>query len=89
MSLSASERQVLIDLIGAVRTLATNVLAVHLQLGAVRTLLDSKGTLTNVELSAAMTELSARAAFDEVTNPDMPSTNEVFDELLRRLEQDL
>ena len=46
MTLDASERAVLTDLIGALRTLANQVLIVHLQLGAVRAFLARKGAVT-------------------------------------------
>ena len=86
MPLDASERQVLADLISAVRTLATHLLGLHLQLGAVRALLARKGTITNAELTAALAELGAVTAVDELTNPAAPGAEEVFDDLLRRLE---
>jgi hypothetical protein len=87
MSLDAGERQVVIDLIGAVRTLATQVLRLHLQLGAVRALLARKGIVTEAELNAAVAELGAITTFDELTNPEAPGVDEVFDDMMRRLER--
>ena len=79
------EREVLTDLIGSVRTLAQQTLTLHLQLGAVRILLARKGTITNAELSAIMTELGVMTSIEELTAADAPPPDEVFDELLRRL----
>jgi hypothetical protein len=81
------ERQVLFDLISGVRTLANQILAVHLQLGALRTLLARQGTITTAELDAIMTELGALTAFDELSAEGAPGPDEVFDDLLRRLDR--
>jgi hypothetical protein len=81
----SEERQVLLDLIGSVRTLAKQTLALHLQLGAVRTLLARKGTITNAELEAASSELGAMTVVDELRLGGAPGPDEVFDDLLRRL----
>ena len=81
----ADEREVLIDLIGSVRTLAKHTLSLHLQLGAIRALLERKGTITDAELSAVVAELGAITAIDEFTTPGAPSPDAVFDEMLRRL----
>jgi ribosome-associated translation inhibitor RaiA len=83
MTLSANEREVVSDLIGSVRTLAAHLMAVHLQLGAVRTLLARKGTISDAEVQAAFAELNVVASAEEVLN--LTSTDAVFDELLERL----
>jgi len=85
--LDAREREVLADLIGAVRSLAAHVLTLHLQLGAVRTLLARTGTLSEAELSATLTELEAISSTDELLSADRPSLDEIFESLLRRLQQ--
>jgi hypothetical protein len=85
--LSAYEREVLIDLISAVRTLTSHVLTLHLQLGAMRTLLIRNGTISSTALEAALSELGALASIDQLTNPDAPGTDEIFDAMLRRLEE--
>ena len=54
MPLDTSEREVLIDLIGMVRSLAEQTLTLHLQLGAVRTLLARKGAISETEFSAVL-----------------------------------
>jgi hypothetical protein len=87
MPLDASEREILADLIGAVRTLATQVLTLHLQLGAVRTILARKGTISEAELSAALTELDAVTSANELLDRDTPSVEELFADLVRRLER--
>ena len=83
--MTSSDREVLTDLIGSVRTLAKHTLTLHLQLGAVRTLLARKGTITNAELDAVLNELGAMTAIADVTSGGAPDPDEVFDELLRRL----
>jgi hypothetical protein len=83
MALSADERAILSDLMGSVRTLAAHVLTLHLQLGAVRTLLSRKGMISDPEVQAAFAELNVVASAEEVLN--LTSTDAVFDELLERL----
>jgi hypothetical protein len=83
MTLTADEREIISDLIGSVRTLAAHVMTLHLQLGAVRTLLARKGTITDAEVQAAFAELNVVASAEEVL--DLTSTDAVFDELLERL----
>jgi hypothetical protein len=56
----------------------------HLQLGAVRTILARKGTLSEAELSATWARLEAISAADEIVSND--SVDETFDRLLRRVE---
>lgn len=86
MTLDASERTVLTDLIGAVRTLANQLLVVHLQLGAVRAILARKGTVTEVEVDAALRTLDAASVTGELLS-GRPTIDETFADLLRRLQQ--
>ncbi|HEX2440337.1 MAG TPA: hypothetical protein VHT71_18640 [Methylomirabilota bacterium] len=83
MALSVPEREVFSDLIAAVRTLAAHVMTVHLQLGAVRTLLASKGTISDAEVQAAFAQLNVVASAEEVVS--LTSTDALFDELVERL----
>jgi hypothetical protein len=83
--LDSSDREVLVDLIESVRTLAAQVLTLHLQVGAMRALLARKGTLSESELAAAFAELEASASADALLDEAAPDVNEVFDDLLRRL----
>jgi hypothetical protein len=83
MALSATEREIVSDLIASVRTLAAHVITLHLQLGAVRTLLARKGTISDAEVQAAFAELNVVASAQEVVN--LTSTDAVFDELVERL----
>jgi hypothetical protein len=86
MAMDASEREVFVDLIRSVRTLATQVLTLHLQLGAMRTLLVRKGTLAETELTAVLDRLEASSAADALVDQTAPDVDEVFRDLLRRLE---
>jgi hypothetical protein len=83
MPMDASEREIIADVISSVRTLAAHVMTLHLQLGAVRTLLARKGTISDAEVQAAFAELNVVASAEEVLN--LTSTDAVFDELLERL----
>jgi hypothetical protein len=83
MALSAVEREVISDIISSVRTLAGHVMTLHLQLGAVRTLLARKGTISDAEVQAAFAELNVVASTEEVLS--FTSTDAVFDEILERL----
>ena len=83
--MDSAEKEVLTDLIEAVRTLAKQTLSLHLQLGAVRTLLARKGTITSAELSLVLTELNAMTTLDELTAADAPDPDVIFDGLLSRL----
>jgi hypothetical protein len=83
MPLDASEREITADLISAVRTVAAHVMTLHLQLGAVRTLLARKGTISDAEVQAAFAELNVVASAEEVLS--LTSTDAVFDELVERL----
>jgi hypothetical protein len=77
------EKEVLADLIEAVRTIAQQTLSLHLQLGAVRTLLARNGIISNAELRSVLTELNAMTALDEIAEADVaPHPDEVFDRLL-------
>jgi hypothetical protein len=83
MALSVDEREIISDLIASVRTLAGHLMTLHLQLGAVRTLLARKGTISDAEVQAAFAELNVVASTEEVLS--FTSTDAVFDELLERL----
>ena len=85
MPMAPSEREVVADLIGTVRTLAKHILILHLQLGAVRAILARKGTVTEAEVSTALSELDAVSVAGELLS-DRPSVEQVFADLLRRLE---
>jgi hypothetical protein len=78
-----SEREIVADVINVVRTLAAHVMTLHLQLGAVRTLLARKGTISDAEVQTAFAKLNVVASAEEVLN--LTSTDAVFDELLERL----
>jgi hypothetical protein len=81
------EKEVLADLIEAVRTIAPQTVSLYLQLGAVRTLLARNGTISNAELRSLLTELNAMIALDEIAAADVaPDPDEVFDRLLSRLQ---
>jgi hypothetical protein len=83
MAWSADERELVSDLIGSLRTLAAHVITLHLQLGAVRTLLARKGTISDAEVQAAFAELNVLVSTEETLS--LTSTDAVFDELLERL----
>jgi hypothetical protein len=83
MAFDATEREIVSDLIRSVRTLAAHVMTLHLQLGAVRTLLARKGTISDAEVQAAFAELNIVASAEEVL--DLTSADTVFDELVERL----
>jgi len=83
MPMNASERELIADVISSVRTLAGHVMTLHLQLGAVRTLLARKGTISDAEVQAAFAELNVVASAEEVLN--FTSSDALFDELLERL----
>jgi hypothetical protein len=83
MAWSADERELVSDLIGSLRTLAAHVITLHLQLGAVRTLLARKGAISDAEVQAAFAELNVLASTEEILS--LTSTDAVFDELLERL----
>jgi hypothetical protein len=78
------EREVVVDLIESVRRLANQVLTLHLQLGAVRTILARKGAMSEAELSATLAQLETISTADEILSND--SVDETFDRLLRRVE---
>ena len=75
----------MIDLIGSVRSLARQVLTLHLQLGAVRTILARKGAMSEAELSATLNRLEAVASVEEYMSNDR--VDDMFDELLQRIQQ--
>ena len=82
--MDSREREVVVDLIESVRRLANQVLTLHLQLGAVRTILARKGTMTETEFSATLAQLETISTADEILSND--SVDETFDRLLRRVE---
>jgi len=83
--MDSADREVLVDLIAAVRTVAKHTLTLHLQIAAVRTLLERRGAITNSEFNAVLTELGTMTAIDEFTTPGAPHPDEIFEGLLRRL----
>ena len=83
--MDAREREVIVDLIESVRSLASQVLTLHLQLGAVRTILARKGTLSEAEVSATLAKLEVVSSADEFLSND--SVDEMFDGLVRRVQQ--
>jgi hypothetical protein len=83
--MDALEREVMIDLIGSVRSLARQVLTLHLQLGAVRTILARKGTMSEAELSATLTRLEAVTSVEELMSNDR--VDEIFDDLIERVQK--
>jgi hypothetical protein len=83
MALTADEREIVSDLVHAVRTLAAQVMTLHLQLGAVRALLARKGTISDAEVQAAFAELNVVASAEELLS--LTSTDATFDALLERL----
>ena len=66
------------------RRLANQVLALHLQLGAVRTILARKRALSEAELSTTLAQLETISTADEIVGND--SVDETCDRLLRRVE---
>jgi hypothetical protein len=86
MTLNAGEREVFVDLIRAVQTLAQQILTVHLQLGAVRAHLARKGIVTESEVRTALSELGAVSSAGELLGT-IPTTEEFFANLLRRLQE--
>src|SRR5215813_3412380 len=84
MPMDAREKELIIDLIGSVRRLAAQMLTVHLQLGAVRTILGRQGTLSETEFESTFEQLQAVSEADAVVSGN--SVNELFDELLERLQ---
>jgi hypothetical protein len=80
------EKEVLADLIEAVRTLAQQTLSLHLQLGALRTLLARNSTINIAELHSLLNDLNTMTALDEIAEADVvPPPDEVFNRLLSRL----
>ena len=61
--MDASEREILTDLIGAVRPLAAQTLTLHLQPGAVRTIPVRNGTISEAEFTVTLTKLEAVSSF--------------------------
>jgi hypothetical protein len=86
MPLNSSERELVADIIGSVRTVATQLISVHLQLGAIRSLLIRNGTITEAEYAAAVTALEATSATDELLSRGSATVEAAFEEMLLRLE---
>jgi hypothetical protein len=53
----------------------------------VRTILARKGTMSEAEFGATLTELETVSSADALLRRDGPSIDEVFDRLLRQLQQ--
>jgi hypothetical protein len=85
--LIAEEREVLIDVIRTVRRVTAHVLTLHIQLGAVRTVLARKGTVSESEFNGAFLELDALSAADEAIDAAAPTVDTLFADLLSRLER--
>jgi hypothetical protein len=83
--MDALEREITSDLIESVRSLARQVLTLHLQLGAVRTILARKGTMSEAEFSATLTRLEAVTSVEEYMSNDR--IDDTFDELLQRIQK--
>jgi hypothetical protein len=83
--MDAREREVVADLIESVRSLASQTLTLHLQLGAVRTILARKGTMSEAELSATLTRLEAVTSVEELMSNDR--VDEIFDDLIERVQK--
>jgi hypothetical protein len=86
MPLDMAEREILAQVIRAVQTLAQQLPIVHLQLGAVRSILARKGTITETEFRAALSQLDSMSLTGELLGI-VPTTEEFFADLLRRLEE--
>ena len=86
MALNTTERDVVQTLIASVRTIAVQLISLHLQLGAMRSLFAKKHMMTDDEFHAAFAELEASGSLEERLQ-DFPDVMEdVFEELLRRLQ---
>jgi hypothetical protein len=86
MALDPTEREVVASLIGSVRTVAAQLVSLHLQLGAMRSLLAKKQMMTDDEFHAAFAELEAMASTEERLRDFPDVMADVFEELLRRLQ---
>ena len=86
MALDMAEREILAQLIRAVQTLAQQLPIVHLQLGAVRSILARKGTITADGVQSS-SEAARYNEFDWGTARHSTDYREFFVDLLRRLEQ--
>jgi hypothetical protein len=75
--MDASEREILTDLIGAVRTLAAQTPTLHLQLGAVRTIPGRNGTISEAEFTVTLTKLEAVSSADELLFPSLSAASSV------------
>jgi hypothetical protein len=74
------------SLISSVRTIAVQLISLHLQLGAMRSLFAKKHMMSEDEFQAAFAELEAVGSMEDRLR-DFPDVMEdVFEELLRRLQ---
>ncbi|HXH83518.1 MAG TPA: hypothetical protein VNN07_11385 [Candidatus Tectomicrobia bacterium] len=87
MAMDTEDKEVLIALIGTVRTLAQQVVTLHLQLGALRSALVGRGVITDAAFTAAVAELEALQAADEALRHDRPIIDQTFTDLIARLER--
>jgi hypothetical protein len=86
MALDTTEREVVGTLIGSVRTIAVQLISLHLQLGAMRSLFAKKQMMSEDEFQDAFAELEAVGSMEDRLR-DFPDVMEdVFEELLRRLQ---
>ena len=87
MAMDTGERDVLIALIGTVRTLAQQVVTLHLHLGALRAALVGGGVMTDSAFASAVAQLEALQAADEALRYDRPVLGQTFEDLIVRLER--
>lgn len=87
MAMDTGERDVLITLIGTVRTLAQQVVTLHLHLGALRAALVGGGVMTDAAFASAVGQLEALQAADEALRHDRPVLDQTFADLIARLER--
>lgn len=87
MAMDTGERDVLIALIGTVRTLAQQVVTLHLHLGALRAALVGGGVMTDSAFASAVAQLEALQAADEALRYDRPVLGQTFEDLIARLER--
>jgi hypothetical protein len=86
MALNPTEREVVGTLIGSVRTIAVQLISLHLQLAAMRSLFAKKHMMTDDEFHAAFAELEAAGSMEERLDEFPDVMEDLFDELLRRLQ---
>ena len=86
MPLNSTERELVADIIRSVRTVATQLISVHLQVGAIRSLLIRNGMISEAEYAAAVAALEATSATDELLSRGAATVEAAFEDLLLRLE---